>query len=165
MGLSVKSKRMRSDVTLPHLVQALQCSPSSIYTGNHTVSLEDELKRVMPLLRELLDHIESPALSSAVYAENNMAVFKDILDRDPQVQKLVELCRADRPISIFLIGHMLDLSIRKDSKYKNYSEVALTAYLYIITTARVDLNKSAIAVCHNAKNASLAHEYISTYLS
>lgn len=137
-------------------------SATSVKEG---AEIEDYLRTVQPVLRELLKYIESIEFSVEVGLAAGVILYKRYLDENPKVQELKDLCK-ERAIAVFLLGHMLDLVTRKfDPQYRNPFEDAMVTYLYCITSAYPDLTKSAIACARMMKESFWVKLYIDKHLS
>src|SRR5258708_6150827 len=91
-------------------------SASDIYGD---VDLEPHIRSLEDMLRELINYVESIEFDVGCGLASGTTMFKRILDDDTHVQRLVELCK-DRATAIFILGHMLDLALRKfDNRYRN----------------------------------------------
>jgi hypothetical protein len=162
---------MSSDLTKLHnftLADVLPCSysgscASGIYGER---DIEGDLRRALVMLRTCIDHIESIEFTVTCGLASGIDMLRKILDETPQIQELIEYCKKDRAVSVFIIGHMLALAIKSiDEKYTNPSDISLVAYLHCIVNSKPELTKSAIAACKPAVNTFWPNRYISAYLS
>lgn len=126
--------------------------------------IEAHLRGVQLMLKEIITHVESIDYTVRCGLASGCGVLRDIISSDPQVKLLVELCK-DRAVAVFILGHMLDLSLRKfDEKYANPLDMAMVTYLYALTTARTDLHAPAILVAKRLKNAHWSAQYCEYFL-
>jgi hypothetical protein len=140
------------------------CSLSTAIVVSEEGEIEERMRRVQPMLREIITRLESTEYSCECGLAGGIDPLESILDQTKEIQQLIELCK-DRMVALYILGRMLELHTRKfDPQFRNPWEMAMLSYLHAITRARTDLTQSATLAASQLKNTFWIKRYIDTYI-
>jgi hypothetical protein len=147
-------------------VQSFRSSGSSFTATDVSEEgdLEERMRRVQPMLREIITYLESKEYANSCGFAGGIEPLKGILDNTKEIKQLTDLCK-DRMVALYILGRMLELNARKfDPLYRNPWEMTMLSYLHAITQARKDLTSSATLAAGHLKNTFWIARYIEQYI-
>src|SRR5271156_3400175 len=68
-------------------------------------SIEDRLKEVQLMLREIINYLESIECDGQAALSNGIGAMHTLFNNPPKMQQFALLCK-DRAVAIFILGHM-----------------------------------------------------------
>lgn len=110
--------------------------------SNYSMSIIDiGLWRHIEMLKEILNYVESTAFAQDAALYHSITDLHAVFENNIKICQLKFICRQEKDVALFLIGHIMALSLDKAP----HAEYAVLVYLYAITEGRKDLHHPAMA--------------------